>query len=130
VKEKKSLKGFKSYLKEQFSTVLREGLEGLDNESLLYILNEAESMLFNRLWGSNAATDTEKTKARVFKEDGRSLLTVKNELTRGQYAITVCLPEQDTMKLDLQKVAPDPSSKVKQIRILFTRKDWRRINGF
>lgn len=108
---------------------LNDGFEALDEETLIYIMNQAETELFKRRWGLAPGTFSPNARAQCFAIEGRSTIIVKNILTVGQYAITVCDPEQTSMKLDLHKIAPNPSSKTRQIRILFTRKDWRRING-
>lgn len=113
----------------KFEPLFREGLQGLDDETLIYIMKQAEDVLFDRLWGMRTSTFIRDLKARRFIEKGRSILTVKNELSKGDYAITVCSPEHSSVKFDLCMTAPDPSSKVKQIRILFSRRDWLRIVG-
>jgi len=116
-------------LREYSKKFLRNEFEGIEDDKLIYIMNQAEETLFKRRWGMTPAALHPDNRAQCFAIEGRSTLVVKNNLERGQYAITVSPPKQTTMKLDLQKIAPNPSSKVKQIKILFTRKDWRRING-
>lgn len=98
-------------------------LTKLNIEELAKVRNLCEKLIMAGLYGLKGSLGGSLL-ATEFSEK-RSYIVVKNDIPMGRYDLLARPPEHSTLKLDLDVTRRS----TKQVRICFTREDWKKITS-